>query len=137
MFGGSSSVISEETDRIFRFNASSLEAEQLGTIPLATLGAAGVWDSEKEVAYVFGGLPDSTLAVWRYHPPTNSIVELSPYLPVNLAHASAAFFEGDGRVYLVGGHSEQGNAILRFDPSTNRTEALQVDGWPEIGRAHV
>ena len=110
--------------------------ESVGTMPepLANNAVVGATVGGEEYVYSFTGIgPDLdhesiSLAAWRYHPSTDTWLEL-PDVPDTLGVVAAGASEINGKIYLIGGYHVlpsgaelSSNRVQIFDTQTNLWE---------------
>lgn len=134
--GVGESIPSSFSDEIVKFIPVTPVAILQTKLPHVRAGSSAVWDGKD--AYIFGGwyVDETNRAQYlddivRFNPDANEVVTMKARLPMGRAFTTAV---RDGQyAYIFGGQSEYVNGtgvdldeILRYDPSTDTIEVLQV-----------
>lgn len=143
VFGGNDNTAA--TTSIVRYDhATGATTTMTGTLPIVLQHACAVWDTSRDVAYVFGGSGTAGTRVMEYNPVNDTAFFLHPTLPSAREVHDCVWEPDRGRAYVFPGWDgiAVDTRVLNFTPPTlettsvNRRVATFTDG-PERLNNHT
>ena len=96
--------------------------EETARLPVPTAYMSGAWDTQRNVAYIFGGSTFEGISnqIIKYDPQSQQTIIMQPVLPTARVYTSVVWDPVMNVAYILGGRNSGGTqltVILKFDPS--------------------
>ena len=111
--------------------------EETARLPVPTAYMSGAWDTQRNVAYIFGGSTFEGISnqIIKYDPQSQQTIIMQPVLPTARVYTSVVWDPVMNVAYILGGRNSGGTQltdILKFDPSANNGQGsiTQVGALP-------